>query len=169
LKQAEELSDWYAFYTFPRAEKKVAELLGKHNHEYYLPLIKTLKQWSDRKKIVIEPVFKSYIFVNIKEHFIKNILPLEGILKVVHFGGIAQKIPSTELNYLRLLLEYPDEIEIQNHLQEGDRVRVIQGPLAGAFGFLSHQNKKNFSINIDIIGQSIAVQIKSAYLEKLTN
>ena len=51
-------------YTRPRWEKKIASLLDSRGIENYLPLNKILKQWSDRKKIVQEPLFKGYIFVN---------------------------------------------------------------------------------------------------------
>lgn len=126
-----------------------------------------MKQWSDRKKMVIEPVFKSYIFVKVKKENIRKILPIEGILKVISFGSVPQKIPDDQLVYLKLLLESPEEIEVQNTLHIGDRVRVIQGALNGAEGYLSNNSPKNFSVNIDIIGQSVAVHINPAYLEKI--
>ncbi|MBC8342565.1 MAG: UpxY family transcription antiterminator, partial [Bacteroidetes bacterium] len=56
---------WYAAYTKSRNEKKVSERLSEQAVEHYLPLHKILKQWSDRKKWVEEPVFKSYIFIKI--------------------------------------------------------------------------------------------------------
>ena len=161
------MPEWYAFYTLPRAEKKVADRLEKNKMEFYLPLIKTLKQWSDRKKMVIEPVFKSYIFVKVSITEIKKILPIEGILKVISFGDKPQKIPEDQLIYLKLLLESPDEIEVQNVLHIGDKVRVIQGPLNGAEGYLSKDSPKNFRVNIDIVGQSVVVHINPAYLEKI--
>ncbi len=167
LKVTENSPEWFAFYTLPRAEKKVADRLDKLQMEFYLPLIRTMKQWSDRKKMVIEPVFKSYIFIRVKPDDIKKVLPVEGILKIISFGGLPQKIPQNQLTYLRLLLESPDEIEVQNNLRLGDRVRVIQGPLNGAEGYLSHDSPKNFRINIDIVGQSVAIYINPAYLEKV--
>ena len=54
---------WYLLYTKPRAEKKVALELGLKGYELFLPLQRTLKQWSDRKKWVEEPLFKGYIFI----------------------------------------------------------------------------------------------------------
>ena len=57
--------NWYAVYTKPRSEKKLADRLNEHGIEAYLPLRKTLKQWSDRKKMVEEPLITSYVFVNI--------------------------------------------------------------------------------------------------------
>lgn len=163
------LTYWYAFYTFPRAEKKVSEKLVKHGIEHYLPLMKTLKQWSDRKKMVIEPVFKSYIFIKVTPEDIKKVIPIDGILKVISFGNIPQSIPDDQIKFLRLLLESPDEIEISSTLQTGDQVRIIQGPLAGAEGFLSNIGSKNFKINIEIVGHSIAVAVNPAYLEKVNS
>lgn len=167
LKPTDNTPFWYAFYTLPRAEKKVAEKLEKHKFEYYLPLIKTLKQWSDRKKMVIEPIFKSYIFVKVLPDEIKRVLPIDGILKIISFGHIPQSIPDSQVAFLKLLLESPDEIEISSTLQTGDKVRIIQGPLAGAEGFLGAIGSKNFKINIEIVGHSIAVAVNPAYLEKI--
>ncbi|MEI9958604.1 MAG: transcription termination/antitermination NusG family protein [Ferruginibacter sp.] len=58
---------WHAVYTKPRWEKKVAALLEARGIEYYCPLNKVVKQWSDRKKVVLEPLFKSYVFVHVEE------------------------------------------------------------------------------------------------------
>jgi transcriptional antiterminator RfaH len=161
------LTEWFAFYTMPRSEKKVAEKLEKHRYEYYLPLVKTLKQWSDRKKMVVEPVFKSYIFVRVSPKDINKVLPLEGILKVISFGQVPQSIPENQIAFLKLLLETPELIEIHDNLQKGDRVRVAQGALRGAEGYLVSNSSKNFRINVDIVGHSISVSINPAYLEKV--
>ncbi len=50
---------WYAIYSKPRWEKKVDALLQKRNIQSWCPLQKIEKQWSDRKKIVEEPLFRS--------------------------------------------------------------------------------------------------------------
>jgi transcription antitermination factor NusG len=158
---------WFAFYTAPRAEKKIADRLAKLNIEHYLPLLKTLRQWSDRKKMVIEPLFKSYIFIRLPEQDIRNILPVEGIIKVINFGGIPQSIPEEQLSYLKLLLENPDAIEIHNTISIGDKVKVTQGPLTGVEGVLLKNAEKNFIVNIDIVGHSVSVYINPVFLRKI--
>ena len=64
------IKTWYAIYTKSRNEKKVSSLLAEQDIEHYLPLVKKIRQWSDRRKTVEEPLFSSYIFVHIteKEH-----------------------------------------------------------------------------------------------------
>ena len=71
---------WFALQTRPRWEKKVASSLNKKGIEHYCPLNKVVRQWSDRKKVVLEPVFKCYVFIKIAED--KNInIQLGGFLE----------------------------------------------------------------------------------------
>ncbi|HMJ47328.1 MAG TPA: transcription termination/antitermination NusG family protein, partial [Ferruginibacter sp.] len=53
---------WYVVYTRPRWEKKVAATLDERGVENYCPLNRVNRQWSDRKKVVLEPLFKGYVF-----------------------------------------------------------------------------------------------------------
>ena len=55
--------NWHAIYVASRQEKKVLEALLNKKIEAYLPLIKTLRQWSDRKKLVEFPLMPGYVFV----------------------------------------------------------------------------------------------------------
>ena len=56
---------WYALYTKPRWEKKIDSVLIRKGVESWCPLQKIERQWSDRKKIIEDPLFKSYVFVRI--------------------------------------------------------------------------------------------------------
>ena len=159
---------WFVYYTKPRAEKKVAEKLTAKGFEHYLPLMRTLKQWSDRRKMVEEPVFKSYIFVRTSALDIKKVLIIEGILKVIHFGGQAQAVPNEQMMFLQTLLENPDLISISQELQTGARVKIVAGPLSGIQGVLVRRGKPSlFGVNIDLVGQSVLVELPAAYLQKI--
>ena len=56
---------WYAVYTRPRSEKRVDILLQKKSIESWCPLQKVQRQWSDRKKTILQPLFTSYVFVHV--------------------------------------------------------------------------------------------------------
>ena len=78
---------WIAVYTKPRHEKTVENELLKKGFEVYLPILKERRKWSDRKKWVEFPLFRSYIFVKTE---IKNslfVLQTLGVVKVIKFGG----------------------------------------------------------------------------------
>ena len=53
---------WFAIYVKSRNEKKVSKTLNDIGIESFLPLITKIKQWSDRRKKVDEPLFNSYLF-----------------------------------------------------------------------------------------------------------
>ncbi|WP_204268528.1 transcription termination/antitermination NusG family protein, partial [Escherichia coli] len=58
---------WHALYTKPRWEKKIDTVLLRKGVESWCPLQKVERQWSDRKKIIEDPLFKSYVFVKIDD------------------------------------------------------------------------------------------------------
>jgi transcription antitermination factor NusG len=65
---------WFALYTKPRWEKKINTALLKKGIESWCPLQIIEKQWSDRKKIIEEPLFRSYVFVKISAEEKNNVL-----------------------------------------------------------------------------------------------
>ena len=71
MDSSEQNKKWIAVYTKPRHEKTVEKELQKKGFEVYLPLLKQRRKWSDRKKWVEFPLFRSYIFVKTE---IKNAL-----------------------------------------------------------------------------------------------
>ncbi|MFT6214735.1 MAG: hypothetical protein ACJAS3_001130 [Roseivirga sp.] len=74
---------WTAFYTKPRNEKKASDRLKSKGFEVYCPTRTVLKQWSDRKKKVTEPVFNSYLFAKVDESQGLEILQDHGIVSNV--------------------------------------------------------------------------------------
>jgi len=84
---------WYAVYTRSRTEKQTQELLLRSGIEVYLPLVKNLKQWSDRKKWVEEPLFRSYLFVHISPAEYYDVLNIPGAVRYITFEGKAVAIP----------------------------------------------------------------------------
>jgi transcriptional antiterminator RfaH len=103
---------WYPVYTHPRAEKKAHLALVSKGIETYLPITRQLKQWSDRKKWVDEPLIKSYLFVHITEHEQAEILMTKGISRFIYFGGKIASMPDRQIDDLRLLMTSALELEV---------------------------------------------------------
>src|ERR1700761_942522 len=103
---------WYPVYTHPRAEKKASLALLSKGIETYLPLRRQLKQWSDRKKWVEEPLIKSYLFVRIAEHDQTEVLMTRGIARFIYFGGKIASMPASQIDNLKLLMMSPLELEV---------------------------------------------------------
>ena len=160
---------WYPVYTNPRAEKKAAELLEQQGIEVYLPLQRQLKQWSDRKKWVEEPLIKSYIFVNITVRQQMDVLTTRGISRFIYFSGKIASMPQRQIDQLKLLLASELDLEIVDRkFEKGEQVKVIAGPLMGLTGELvSFHSQKRMILRLDHTGQVVMVQIPAVFIEPL--
>ena len=105
---------WYVVYTKSRSEKKTNERLEKIEIETYLPLIKTLRQWSDRKKKVEIPLINSYIFVKANKLNYTSILNTEGVINFIKFENKHASIPDNQINNLKILMQDSKNITVSN-------------------------------------------------------
>jgi transcriptional antiterminator RfaH len=127
---------WYALYTKPRHEKKVHAQLLEKQFESYLPLKKSRKQWSDRKKWVEEPLFKSYLFVHTDYRNCHRALTAHGALKIVTFGDSPALVRDAEIDTIKRILLEDGQAECCFPVSVGDAVEIIRGPLMGIRGRL---------------------------------
>src|SRR5438876_1090368 len=121
---------WFAVYTKPRWEKKVNITLLRKGIESWCPLQKVERQWSDRKKIIEDPVFKSYVFVRITNEERLQVLQTEGVLNFVYFLGKPAVIKEVEVENIKLyLLEKNVSIRVESlkTFAENDKVIIRQG------------------------------------------
>jgi transcriptional antiterminator RfaH len=160
---------WYALYTKPRWEKKVSQLLNERRIENYLPLQKMLKQWSDRKKWIQEPLFRSYIFVHISPEEYLPSLQTPGVVRFITFEKKAVVIPPVQIEAIKTYVQTGEElIQETPDVKTGDRVVVIRGSLKGLEGILVQiSKKKRLRIMIDGIQQSLHLKVPLSYIRIL--
>jgi transcription antitermination factor NusG len=152
---------WYPVYTNPRAEKKAYELLAKKKIEVYLPLKKTLKQWSDRKKWIQEPLISSYLFVYITVSEMADVLTTSGISRFIYFSGKVATMPEKQIEQIKRLLQTDSPFSITTkQFEKGEQVRVIAGPLQGLTGeLIEYQSEKRILLRLGPVGESLLVKI----------
>lgn len=160
---------WYALYTRPRAEKLVFQRLVEEGIETFLPLQKTYRMWSDRKKLVEKPLLSSYIFVKTKKKHFPRVYKTIGVVKFVSFEGQPVSIPQNQIDNLRLLINSDAEIEVSSEkFEQGDNVEVINGSLVGLTGELIKIGSKNrVVVRIDRLDQNLILKIPKAFLKKV--
>lgn len=158
---------WYPIYTKPRFEKKVADHLQKQGIEVYLPSQKTLKQWSDRKKWVEEPLFKSYVFIHINYLQYDQVIKTTGVVRFIYFSGKIAHVPDMEMDFLRAYLSGGFTVETTGQLiKSGDKVKIVSGKFKGYEAeMVAYQNVKRLILRIDALGQSILLNIPIADVE----
>jgi len=152
---------WYPVYTNPRAEKATFSLLQKKGITAYLPLQRILKQWSDRKKWVEEPLIKSYLFVKIYPEQQAEVLMTKGVARFIYFSGKIASIPEKQIEMVKQWLSSGLAVEVSNDkFSKGQDIEIIAGPLKGLKGELvDFQNEKRLILKIDSIGQTLLIQI----------
>ncbi len=159
---------WYAVYTQPRAEKQVYQRLVENGIETYLPLQKTIRQWSDRKKVVEKPLLSSYIFVKIIPKNFPFVYKTYGVVKFVSFEGQPVAIPQKQIDTLRLIIDSNADIEVSSEkFEKGDNVEVVAGALAGLTGELIKIGTHNrFVVRIDRLDQNLILKIPRTFLKR---
>lgn len=160
---------WYPVYTRSRAEKKAYDELSRKGIQAYLPLKKTVKQWSDRKKIVDEALIKSYLFVYISTKEYAEVLMTNGIARFIYFSGLIASIPEQQINDLRLLLATDADLEVFEHaIKPGERVLIKAGPFKGILAELvSIKNKQRIILRLQNMGYAIEINTSLAFVEPM--
>jgi len=156
---------WLAIYTRPRWEKKVNLLLQEKGVESYCPLNKVKRKWSDRVKIIEEPLFKSYVFVKVSDEEKTTVRMTTGVMNFVYWNKKPAIIKEKEiLTIKRFLDEYRDVHVYPIDLKLNDRVRVTSG------SFMDHEGKvlglrhKIVKVAIDSIGYILVAYIERSKL-----
>jgi transcription antitermination factor NusG len=160
---------WYPLYTKSRAEKKAYEELRKKGIECYLPLKKVLKQWSDRKKLIDEPLFKSYIFVRISSKEQTSVLMTLGISRFIYFSGKIAIMPDKQMEDLKLLLAGDADLDIIEYdIAPCEKVLINAGPFKGMIAELvSIKRKKSLILKIENLGCALEIKTSMAFIEPL--
>jgi len=163
-------SQWFAVWTRSRQEKCAASMLEILGIPHYLPLKTEVHQWSDRKQTVTVPLFSGYLFVRIN-------LAKRSRLEVINASGVAGfvgnlmgplPIPDHQIEDIRTVLDTRTECSVLPLLNEGDRVRVLRGPLVGVEGRLVRSNSQSrLSISIELIHKSLLVNVSRQDVELL--
>ena len=170
LSKPEELKNWYAVFTKPRAEKKVLERIEQEEIEAFLPLVKTVRQWSDRKKTLLLPLIPSYVFVRMNEKDLHKTLPIHGTVNVLKHLGKPAVIRDVEIENLRILSSNSEGQTIINcdPMSKGDAVEVINGPFMGLIATcLKEGTNHRVVVKIESLGSCFNVNIPLSFLRKI--
>jgi len=164
---------WFALYTKPRWEKKVDNVLIRKGIESWCPLQKIEKQWSDRKKIIEEPLFKSYVFVHINETEERlNVLMTDGVLNFVHYLKKPAIIRDEEVEIIKKYLsEAEAKISIYSleGFKEDTKVKINHGVFMDNKGTVIRSGKKKVYVKLESLGQVMVVEFPIEYLSPILN
>ena len=158
--------NWYAVFTVPQNEKSVVKHLDLLGVESFLPTYETTRVWKNRqRKMLVLPLFPTYLFVHIRSAERARVLQSPGVLQIV--GNSRKPIPLSdpEIEFLRSGL-YRYRMEPYRELVVGEKARIKNGVMQGISGTLVRKGSgMRFVLTLELINQHAAVQVNAEDLE----
>ena len=165
-----EIMKWFAVYTRPRSEKKVAEILTRRKIENYCPINKIVRQWSDRKKVVHEPLFTSYVFARVSESNVTALKQTNGVINLVYWLGKPAVIRDSEIEAVRKFLSEYSNIKLEKTpVSINDHVRVLSGPLMDLEGKVLSIGSNTVKLALPSLGYMMFAELETSNVSVLSH
>jgi transcription antitermination factor NusG len=156
---------WYVVYTKPRWEKKVNQLLTDQKLDSYCPLNKVRRKWSDRHKVVEEPLFKSYVFVRSAEDELTKVRMVNGVLNLVYWNGKPAVVRDQEiLDIMRFMNEFQDVQAIPMEIKPHSKVVIQRGVMMNKEAEVLRVKSKFVEVLIESLGYKLVASIDKSNL-----
>jgi transcription antitermination factor NusG len=153
--------NWYAIYTKPRKEQKVAQQLEQLGFTIYLPLRTEIRQWSDRKRKVVSPLFTSYVFIQIEDSKRETVFIIDGLMNYVFWLGKPAIIRNKEMELMRNEIDKPNSEVFVTALQPGEQIELQQGVFKGQQATVEHVSNQKTHLFLPSLGIKLVIS-KSA-------
>jgi transcription antitermination factor NusG len=138
----------------------VNQLLKEKGLESYCPLNKVRRKWSDRVKIIEEPLFKSYVFVKVNDGDRSAVRMTSGAINFVYWDGKPAVIKEKEITAIKRFLDEYENVEARPvELKVNQRVRITNGTLMDQEGRVLDLRHKTARIAIDSLGYILIAYI----------
>lgn len=160
---------WYVLYVRYRHEKKVEKKLNDQQFEVFLPMTRSIRIWSDRKKKILKPLFPCYVFVMIRTKLeFYDALSVDGVVKYLRFGLDYAQVRANEISQIKQLLnlETISDIScIRNLPERGQKMKINYGALKGLnCEVINTKKHSNIFVKIDSIRHIITACVPIQYL-----
>lgn len=154
---------WYAIWTRSRAEKAVFDQLVRKDIETFLPTVRRISRWKDRRKEIDWPLFPGYCFARFDPRETLPILKCVGVAAIIMADGKPAPIASEEIDAIQRLVSTELKFDPCPFLKEGDLVEVVHGPLKGVVGRLIHKGPQTkLVLSVTMINRAVSVVFDAA-------
>lgn len=164
---------WYAVYTKPRQERVAAENLERQDFDCFLPMaVNPYQRRTRRAAPRVEPLFPRYLFINAvaDQQSLGPVRSTRGVCTLVRFGMKLVTVPEAIVQMIRRRMN-PDTglVELDPvPVVPGDRVKVFDGPFAGAEGILEAcSGERRALLLMELLGRQTPVEVDRLLLQKI--
>jgi transcription antitermination factor NusG len=142
----------------------MADFCGHESIAHYLPLRRETKIYQRRKVTVEKPLFPGYLFVRLDHDERQKVLKTNNIVRTIETSR--QRELLHQLAQIRKALAVDPTLGSCEAIKAGRRVRILGGPFRGIEGcVVSIKGHDVVRLNIELIGQAVALDIQRDYLE----
>lgn len=153
---------WLVFYTRARSEKVSETQINEKGIQVFLPKCMEIRQWKDRKKKVVLPLFPNYIFAFVDEYERIEVLECRGIVRSLMFNGQMVEMSKEEIAQIELMQNQPHSIQtVSPPLRRlGEIITINEGPMKGLRGeVVEHYSSAHLLVRINSINQAVKVKL----------
>jgi transcription antitermination factor NusG len=151
---------WYAVAVMPRHEKSASAAFEHKGLEAFLPLYRRRHQYRSRTREFDLPVFPGYVFCRFDLRLCLPVLGTAGVIQILGYGRTPVPVDEKEISALRTAINQKLPLEPYPFLQVGERVRIKEGPLAGAWGTVVRvQNRWRIVLSVTLLMRSVLVEV----------
>ena len=162
------IKNWYVLYTKPRHEKKVAERLTVAGYTVYCPLQKVVRNWSDRTKVVEEPLFKGYLFIQIEDHKRDEVFTYPGTVRYLFWLRRPAVVREEEIATIQKWLGHYDHERLKvTNIIPGTYVRITSGKFMNEEGILLDTSNSKALVQLKELGIQISLDLTQNELQAL--
>ncbi len=149
-----------------RREKSLARFLAGQGIGYYLPMLSRPQSSQKRKRLSLLPVFTGYLFFLASDQERHIAFRSNHIARVIEARDQSRLI--RELGQIRRVLSLDAPVFPYHFISQGQKVRVIKGPLKGLVGIVvKKESRYRLVLSVSELMQSVVVKIDSEQVEPL--
>jgi transcription antitermination factor NusG len=158
---------WVVIHTKPRCEKKVQALQAQRPADFFLPCIERVHNYGSRMRKYEIPMFTGYVFAKIRiedKNWFRQNNNVANIIPVLDESKLLEP-----LRAVATALSTGTEMEVLPFLKPGQFVKITGGPMKGLEAEITEvKGKKLIVLKIEMIQQSVALEIEPAYVKAIT-
>jgi transcription elongation factor/antiterminator RfaH len=143
-----------------RKETYIATQLESQGFECFLPRYRSIRAWSDRKKVLEQPLFPGYVFCRFDYSYRRPITVTPGVLQIVGCGRTPTPVEDHEVEALQRAVAAEVPSLPWPYLEVGQRVRIHTGKLIGLEGILiNFKGNHRVVLSVTLLQRSVALEV----------
>jgi transcriptional antiterminator RfaH len=149
--------NWFVVYTKPQHELKVEKKLTNLGYKVYCPKTTQVRQWSDRKKKIITPLIKSYLFIKIDSSKRDEIFQVDGVIRYLYWLGKPAMVRDCELQCIENYLSFDKAKVAVQYLNVGDTTIIKEGIFENEEATIIRKNNNSTTVCLQSLGLLVTI------------